>query len=318
MRLASIAIIALATLLTTQTGAPCATVYGKNPVALIDEKVIIVWDEDSQTQHFVRKATFKGEEEDFGFIVPTPSEPQVVDVSDSAFPLLEYEFAPRGSVKPPFGGGGFGGSPSGVKVLQVKQVGDYKATVLKATDGAAMLGWLKDNDFDARPGLKDWLDYYAKQDWVFTALKYDRPKDSNESQTTALRLSFKTVQPVYPYRMPADSWRAVERQPMAIYFVATDRAQGQFAGGKGRWNSELVGQGYLRTGTARALATYLKLSASDMPDNPYLTALKHLRTGTNWPDVVFTVTKAPSSPRQWQGLAGLRAAWTVTENTGRP
>jgi hypothetical protein len=164
----------------------------------------------------------------------------------------------------------------------------------------------------------DWLDYYAKQDWVFTALKYDRPTDSDESQTTALRLSFKTVQPVYPYRMPADSWRAVERQPMAIYFVATGRAHGQFADGRGRWNSELLGQGFLKKGTIEALAKDLKLSVSDLPDNPYLTAIKHLRTGTNWPDVVFSVTMVRSNERQWPGLAGLRSALTETEDTGGP
>lgn len=43
------------------------------PVVNADQTVIILWDAAKQTQHFIRKASFKTGANDFGFIVPSPT-----------------------------------------------------------------------------------------------------------------------------------------------------------------------------------------------------------------------------------------------------
>ena len=37
--------------------------------------MVILWDAATQTEHFIRRASFKSEAEDFGFLVPTPTQP---------------------------------------------------------------------------------------------------------------------------------------------------------------------------------------------------------------------------------------------------
>ena len=44
-------------------------------VEIADESAVIIWDSASQTEHFIRRASFKTEATDFGFLVPTPSQP---------------------------------------------------------------------------------------------------------------------------------------------------------------------------------------------------------------------------------------------------
>ena len=47
------------------------------------EDVLIVYDERTQTEHFVRRVRFEQANESFGFIVPTPGEPSVREAPDA-------------------------------------------------------------------------------------------------------------------------------------------------------------------------------------------------------------------------------------------
>src|SRR5690242_18254781 len=58
------------------------------PVVNADQTVIILWDAASKTQHFIRQASFKSDADDFGFIVPTPAQPQLEESGNAAFALL--------------------------------------------------------------------------------------------------------------------------------------------------------------------------------------------------------------------------------------
>jgi hypothetical protein len=71
-----------------------------------DQTVIIVWDAASKTEHFIRQASFKSDAEDFGFLVPTPSQPELEEAGNDAFPLLAKLTAPakRKMPRPPRGG----------------------------------------------------------------------------------------------------------------------------------------------------------------------------------------------------------------------
>src|SRR5262245_44921019 len=53
-----------------------------------DQTVIIIWDAETKTQHFIRQADFRTEADDFGFLVPTPSQPELAEAGDGAFPYL--------------------------------------------------------------------------------------------------------------------------------------------------------------------------------------------------------------------------------------
>src|SRR4051812_24538493 len=65
------------------------------PVAIADESAIIIWDSTSQREHFIRRASFKTSAEDFGFLVPTPTQPELSEVDDEAFTTLAKITEPR-------------------------------------------------------------------------------------------------------------------------------------------------------------------------------------------------------------------------------
>ena len=67
---------------------------GNKPVAIADESAIIIWDAANKTQHFIRRASFQSAAPDFGFLVPTPSKPELAEASDAAFAHLARVTAP--------------------------------------------------------------------------------------------------------------------------------------------------------------------------------------------------------------------------------
>ena len=47
---------------------------------IAEESAVIVWEGATRTEHFVRRATFATTAADFGFLVPTPSKPELAEV----------------------------------------------------------------------------------------------------------------------------------------------------------------------------------------------------------------------------------------------
>ena len=58
------------------------------PVVNADQTVILIWDAATKTEHFIRQASFKSEAEDFGFLVPSPSRPELDESGNEAFGFL--------------------------------------------------------------------------------------------------------------------------------------------------------------------------------------------------------------------------------------
>jgi hypothetical protein len=77
----------------------CGASFGRKPKrapSLSFERVLIIHDPATETQHFIREVAFKGGQETFGFVVPTPTKPEVFKVKASPFDKLEatFPFAP--------------------------------------------------------------------------------------------------------------------------------------------------------------------------------------------------------------------------------
>src|SRR5262249_29680959 len=60
-----------------------------------DQSVILIWYAENNTQHFIRQASFKSEADDFGFLVPSPSQPQLEESGNEAFDHLGTLTAPE-------------------------------------------------------------------------------------------------------------------------------------------------------------------------------------------------------------------------------
>src|SRR5215470_10481210 len=140
--------LSLSALLTPQLGQACAPAPRRGQfVRIAEESAVIVWDEKTRTEHFIRRAMFDTDAPDFGFLVPTPAEPALAEVSDSVFNDLEYLIRPKVIEKAETKGVDF--TPlllgfflrsvgdrapvmSSVRVLSAQRVAGYDAVVLEA------------------------------------------------------------------------------------------------------------------------------------------------------------------------------------------
>jgi hypothetical protein len=250
----------------------CPAPPSGKPVVNADQSVILIWDAPRKTQHFIRRASFRGEAEDFGFLVPSPTQPVLAESGNDAFPYLQKLTEPKVEIRRRSGGGclscsdskptkdkdkdkGHKGEAAQVRVLDEQEVAGFKAAVLETTSAHALVAWLKENGYAYSPEVRDWAKPYVAGGWKITALKVapkrpDREKSpaDRDVTATALRLSFKTDRPLFPYREP-DYKNANERlgktsRLLRIYFVAEARYRGELTKdtawtGKVAWANKL-------------------------------------------------------------------------------
>ena len=185
--------------------------------SLSREKVLLIHDSKTGRQHFVREVAFARASEPFGFVVPTPTRPEVEAVEVTPFTKLREQFPFTPPIIGRGGGGKGGGSGSGygrgpgVTVLEQKQVGSFTAFVLAATDAGALAKWLDDNQLVSTPEADEWLAHYVALGFYYVAMRYD-PSAADEPEAgqallkpvsaETMRISFDTPLPYYPYLEP--------------------------------------------------------------------------------------------------------------------
>ena len=75
--------------------AACATAPPRGEEARIaDEEAVIPWDPATQTETFIRRASFRSTAKTFGFLVPTPTTPKLGEASDALFSTLADKIQP--------------------------------------------------------------------------------------------------------------------------------------------------------------------------------------------------------------------------------
>ncbi|MGE0000858.1 MAG: DUF2330 domain-containing protein [Fimbriimonadaceae bacterium] len=255
----------------------CCVAYDPTqPVKLVGEQALIVWDDATKTQHFIRQASFQGKAGAFGFVVPTPSVPKVYEADARLFQRLrdhvDQELDKRrqrvtGQLTPQAAA-----SESTAHVIEQYQVGDYLATIIQASDGDAMLAWLQENGFEHRPAMVPWFNHYTDKGWYFAALKFTRKPDSTREETSAIRITFQTDKPFYPYKMPSDTWPARHYRPMNVYFIANAKVTAKFSGSGKPWEAENEFDGPLGDYMRHEVQRLASLQGQDMPRTPVLTS----------------------------------------------
>lgn len=194
-------------------------------VDIRDESALIIWDSVTKTEHFIRRASFETTADDFGFLVPTPSQPDLGEADERVFESLGQMTAARHvyetKIQTVFGFGellptdkfAVGAAPTtgapnamprpDVEVLDQKQVAGFDAAVLRAVDAQALAEWLDKHGYEARPALTEWLKWYVENKWIITAFKMTKGERPT-FEAKSVRMTFKTDKPFYPYREPED------------------------------------------------------------------------------------------------------------------
>jgi hypothetical protein len=208
----------------------------KRRPSLAHEQAIILYDRESQTEHFIREVMFRQGTEAFGFVVPTPTRPEVAAVAKSPFSEFRRSFN-FGS--PPVAAGvsgsgtrdgrSGGGASSGVTLLDVVKVGSFTAFVLAASDAHGLSEWLAKQKLVKTPEAEAWLAHYVSVGFYFVAMRYEpKPEppgtklaEAGSAKAETMRISFRTMAPYYPYfepdrRAPQNELRLLD------LWVATD------------------------------------------------------------------------------------------------
>ena len=275
-------------------------------VEIASESAIIIWDAKTQTQHFIRRATFTTsasgdvQVKDFGFLVPTPKQPRIAAAEDKAFDALAQITAPKTETRPRPAGGGCGigcaaapkpGStdeaPAGrVNVLEEGRVGNHEYKSLQADDAQALTDWLNERNYEIRPALTRWLEQYVKKGWVITAFKIVKGAKSEGVATSAVRMSFQTDKPFFPYREPDDMHDVKGKRLLRVFFIGDSRVNGM--AGAMFWPGKTAFARKLDPAEWEGVTPHLELP-DDLKANGWLTEFEDPsspRPGNN--DVTFT------------------------------
>jgi hypothetical protein len=318
-------------------------------VDVATETAIIVWDEPARTQHFIRTASFSTTSAEFGFLVPTPTEPELAEASADGFRALEAATAPRTVVEyrnPELGCGAprsatfdqVGAAlPGEVQVLGRQRVGMFEAAKLKADDPKALHRWLADNGYDARPELERWLEVYTDNKWIVTAFKVaadvkeppavpGRPAPLSVAGSV-VRMSFQTDRPFFPYREPEDQRAAAPDAPhlsrlLRVYFLAGARFDGRLGDGSAGWPGRAVWANRLDRPTVEAAAKAGKLPDGLAGRDWWLTEFEDHSSPRPGTDELYFARSPDQSAverpphiqykyREWPVWAGLTAAVVV-------
>lgn len=155
--------------------------------------------------------------------------------------------------------------------------------MLTAGSGDALLKWLARNGYAFRPETAARANPYVKNGWYISAMKIAKSKTASEKPTiaSALRITFKTDRPLFPYREPDSrsdaSQLGMKNRLLRIYFVGDVSYEGRFSTGQ-PWPAEVRYRSPLKEGERSQLIQMLGLDSSVGPSKVWLTEFEH-----HWP-----------------------------------
>lgn len=290
-RIAALTLVAVAVgaVVPEARSAIACMILGGGTTKVAGEEVLVVWDASHHTEHFVRHMSFRDASHDFGFLVPTPSRPELAEANDSLFSSLfqlyhralrrraiESDHLTNGPIA--------AAAAAPVQVLEHRQVAGLDATVLSASDSNALAAWLSAHHYQSTPALAQYLEPYVRQHWIVTAFRFDPGAGNAAFGTRALRMTFHADRPFFPYAEPPDA-PTVPGRIFRISVISNERVEGRV--GERVWTA--------RTGYAGQPA--LTSLASDLPSgalsgSTWLTTFQEDNSRRGRDDLFFT--RAPS------------------------
>jgi uncharacterized protein (TIGR03382 family) len=231
--LAAVAVPA-AVLLTPATALACGGFFcSQTPIDQSGEQIVFAVEDGHVTAHI--QISFAGEAEDFAWVIPVASKPEIAVGAQSLFTTLRNATEPQwylewdyttecsmnwgwdaeadGAGAPSAGGGG-------VNVIDEKEVGPYQTVTLESDDASELVAWLNANGFDQPPESTPLIEHYLAQDMLFVALKLKQ--DAGVGDIQPVVLDFEESQPCVPLILTQIA--ATPDMPVRAYILGEARA----------------------------------------------------------------------------------------------
>jgi hypothetical protein len=327
--------VALLFVVTRPSPTPACCPVGKSgkPVANADQTVIIIWDAAAKTQHFIRKASFKSEGDDFGFLVPSPTRPELSESGNEAFPYLQKITEPEVQKKKASSGIGCGlacgddkskgsrndkdkAQGNSVRVLEEKLVAGFNAVVLEADSTDDLVTWLTKREYTFSPEVRAWVKPYVEAGWKITALKVAQDhKAGKDVSAASLRMTFKTDRPLFPYREPdiksAAELLNLKNRLLRIYFLADARYQGNLTEDT-QWTGRVAWANKLSAGERARALEMLNLPETTGPGEWFLTEFEDKWAYQAAPaDVTFARAEDQGTVRRPPIIEYVSTSWPI-------
>lgn len=205
------------------------------PVVQAGEQVVFAVDSGQVTMHV--RVQYSGPAEEFGWLLPLPSVPELEVGTEELFFALEQVTRPVHRLLNQDTGtcqyivdagaslGADGGAPNGDGgpnnvLVRREAVGPYDTAVLRADDQTAMLAWLQENRFFVPAPLADAVGPYIRPGGYFLALKLLSDKDAGDLAPLVLR--YTSDLPMIP--MTLTQVGADPNMPVTVYVLGASRA----------------------------------------------------------------------------------------------
>jgi hypothetical protein len=218
----------------------------QTPIDQSAERIIFAVDKDEGTITTHVQINYQGAAENFAWVVPTPSLPELFLSTDQLFTQLGQSTRPQFYLNYEYEGecmwpeydyydddcfncgpspssADASGSEESVEVIQQAQVGPFETAILKADSSSALLQWLQDNGYDLPDNLQSVLDPYVLSDSHFVALRLQSDKDAGDIEP--LGMTYIGNKPMIPIQLT--SIAATPDMRLEVYVLGDARAAPQ-------------------------------------------------------------------------------------------
>jgi hypothetical protein len=248
--LKSSGLAAAAALLSFGLGTPEAQACGgffcnnTNPTVQTGERILFSV-EDENIRAYVQ-VYYDGPADDFAWIIPVASNPDVGVGTDEVFTRLDQLTSPRFEIEmniadecydqgigyfgydsvseaaPNSGGGDEGGEGGGeyVNVIAQGDAGPYNYTTLESNNSDLLVAWLNENDYAQPPEALPLIEHYVANEMLFVAVKLQPAKDVGD--IAPIILDFQEQSPCVPLVLTQVA--ASPDMPVKAYVLGKERA----------------------------------------------------------------------------------------------
>jgi hypothetical protein len=228
-------VVGLALLLDSSASACGGFFCGAQPVDQTAERILFEVGSDSVTM--TTQISFRGRAEDFAWVLPlrdVPDPNSLAVFSQRALVALDAQSGPTFSYPqdeqcyravPALAptANSAGAEDGGVDVLLQAEVGEYSAAVIASSDPAALVEWLRDNEYRITEAMEPYIELYTEEGLKFLALKLNDTADVNNLKP--FRFTLPGTTPTIPLRMTALA--AEPEMSVVVWVLGARRFEGK-------------------------------------------------------------------------------------------
>ena len=190
------------------------------PVSVSTESAIIIWDDKTHTERFIRSADFQTKAREIGFLVPTPSIPKLMEANSEEFVQLLQVVESHRRATEAATAGVVAAKADDSSVVSQQTVGGFEETVLSTAHPQSIDSWLSRHGFPKTKETTEWLKPYIRKNWFITAYRFKGNGSSADLRPVCM--TFHSEMPFYPYREPASKSTQEGGRTLRVFLLSNE------------------------------------------------------------------------------------------------